>query len=124
MAGFPPDGVYHFPMRRVEEIARLFMNEGGEVMETEAEQMERFYGSVEKMWPAMKRQMRDNADKGGWQDMKIRDLIDDADNRIATARWCIDGITGGCKKGPAGHIIDAVNYLVMAYERLTAEGTE
>lgn len=87
-------------------------------METEAEQMARFYGSVEKMWPAMKRQMRDNADKGGWQDMTPEDLIQHA---IPHARAMKVMSSYNQQRH---HIIAAVNYLVMAYERLSAEETE
>ena len=87
-------------------------------METEAEQMERFYGSVEKLWPAMKRQMRDNADKGGWQGHDFDDL------EVAALRH-IDAITENwSRENGRQHIVSAVNYLVMAYERLTTEETE
>lgn len=88
-------------------------------METEAEQMERFYGSVEKMWPAMKRQMRDKSDRGGWQGSDFEDDL------IAGAVRHIDAITENwSRENGRQHIIDAVNYLVMAYERLTAEEAE
>lgn len=93
-------------------------------METEAEQMERFYGSVEKMWPEMKRQMRLNADKGGWQSEDIWDLIHEGARAHVDA---LAGITAHETFRPAEarqHIIAAVNYLVMAYERLSAEETE
>lgn len=88
-------------------------------MMTEQEQMDRFEAAVTELLALQRKQMHRHMDKGGWDELDMERLLNEASEQTGLAWWAYEDDELSQLRE---YLVAAANYLVLAFDRIREEG--